>query len=959
MRLLITLSLALGICSAFARQIPADEAKEFAQDFLNAGAGMHTRGMNDATVKDLKLIGNKPINSFHAFNIGEAQGFILVSAIGDQPMVLGYSDKGDFDFRNIPPQLKGVLENVSGFKEAPTRFSTRAGGEGVLYSTAEWGQGAPYNNLCPVVEGGKAQAGCVATAMGIAMQYHNWPDYTQGGKEFNYYHQDLTFDFDNYIPNWAAMADKENPEFADEVAKLTYSAGITAPMIFGSFESEAEVWPISHKMIYNYAYSKDCQYIDKDVFEDAEWNTMLKQQLDEVGPVIYRGGYAPGHCFVIDGYNAEGFYHVNWGWDGVSNGYWALDFSDVGGMDFSKFQGMIINITPDKEHHQYSRMFMPNAEVFMNPETNVWNFTTPDIVPGERIQVKSPYLVLNKMLGYFTLGVVDDDDNILQILGYPEYWGRANDMGTYCPYPGTDPMDFYVFPGLKEGQRYQWVSLDVDCDPSEPFWENLPEETDPKDWKIILGGMIHKPYFYDKGNFSHMVDINYHIDDNVPVYMEWHNTVEKEFTSHRLWGGDAPENYLGPKGLTYKVTCTDIDGNPAESLYVCWEEPFGMSTNISVYQHHYDVYVGYEDSGNTRHDEDINPDDIEMIDGLVYKLMKDRAALIGYENLGEKAEIPAYIISDGKEMSVRNIERSALLNAPLKELNINYDQIDTIKSMAFAAMPALERVSFQNYTPYAQGGVWRESLYPSHGQFLSSNLKEVYVDDIPYLELLITASGICGTYEPVNNSFTTKVWNRDIDYYFSPTEMMNQPDNLWTLLSQAKTSISETGYDIYKSINVPGLGIPDMQQEWEDSKASYTEMWHYAIDKENGMLLLNDVADNVKILGISINGIPVQINDEGLYLVPEFNGTIFNVTVNYNINDYKDCETTYSAEYNNLINSTDLSTGIESVIDSGSDKIVNVYNLQGICILKNVTPGMINSLDPGVYVVGGKKIYVK
>lgn len=960
MRLLTTLAFTMGICSAFARQIPIEEAKEYAKDFLSSRSFVLTRGMNDATFKDLNLIEDNALSSFHAFNIGEAKGFILVSALGDKPMVLGYSDKGTFDFRNIPPQLRGILENTSDFKEASSRFSTRSDVNGVLYQTAEWGQGAPYNNLCPDIDGGKAQAGCVATAMAIAMQYHQWPDYTQGGKEWNYYHQDLIFDFDNYIPDWSSMADKNNPGFADEVAKLTYSAGITAPMIYGLAESSAEVWPISHKMIYNYSYSKDCQYIDKEVFNDEEWNAMLKKQLDEVGPVIYRGGKDPGHCFVIDGYNPEGFFHVNWGWDGASNGYWALDFSDVGGLDFSEFQGMIINITPDRQHHQYSRMFMPNAEVFMNPETNVWNFSSTDIVPGERIQVKSPYIVLNKMIGYFTLGVVDENDNIIEILGEPQYWGRTNDQGLYCPFPGTDPLDYYVFPGLKDGQRYQWVSLDVDCEPDVEFWNDLPEETDPKDWKIILGGMIHKPYFYDKGNFSHFVDINYHISENAPVYMTWHNTVEKEFTSYRLWGGDAPENYIGAKGLTYKVTCTDMDGNPVEPLYVCNVENYGFSTNISVYQHHYDVYIGYEDNGDTRHDKDLDPAQIAEQDGLVYKLTDKGAALIGYDKIGENVEVPASISVDGVQTPVRSIESIALKGAPIRDLTLNYSNLDSLKVMALACLSDIKRLSLDNYSDYLEDGLWREVSFPSFCLFLDSPIREVYCDKFPISDLFNYISGIKQTYDSNLRSPTTSVFNSNIDYYLSSDIDLNTTHWLYNSLSRLVSLKEESGEDqIVNSINIPGIGNNYDVPDFLNIDLPINQLWRYEIDKEKGLVKIGDIQPVVDIQSVRINGSDIVKNEEGLYEVPGYDGNSFEVVVNYKLNDYKDMTSTYTSDYNlSMINSS-LGAGVERIFDNNSGNILDVYNLQGIPILKNVSPEVINSLDPGIYVIGGKKIFVK
>ena len=53
-----------------------------------------------------------------------------------------------------------------------------------------------------------------------------------------------------------------------------------------------------------------------------------------------------GHAFVVDGYTAEGLVHVNWGWDGLDNGYYDISLLDpkTQGMQFANYQDMIIGI---------------------------------------------------------------------------------------------------------------------------------------------------------------------------------------------------------------------------------------------------------------------------------------------------------------------------------------------------------------------------------------------------------------------------------------------------------------------------------------------------------------------------------------------------------------------------------------------------------------------------------------
>jgi len=60
------------------------------------------------------------------------------------------------------------------------------------------------------------------------------------------------------------------------------------------------------------------------------------------------------------------------------------------------------------------------------------------------------------------------------------------------------------------------------------------------------------------------------------------------------------------------------------------------------------------------------------------------------------------------------------------------------------------------------------------------------------------------------------------------------------------------------------------------------------------------------------------------------------------------------------INEKDFeASGIEEILISEDNKDIDIYNLNGVCIKRNATEDDINSLAPGLYVVGGKKVFVK
>ena len=82
---------------------------------------------------------------------------------------------------------------------------------------------------------------------------------------------------------------------------------------------------------------------------------------------------------------------------------------------------------------------------------------------------------------------------------------------------------------------------------------------------------------------------------------------------------------------------------------------------------------------------------------------------------------------------------------------------------------------------------------------------------------------------------------------------------------------------------------------------------------------------------------------------------------NDNSNLVKDIETrsdgevwSYTYRYGNI----DV-VGIEDIMVSGQDKPFDVYNLQGICVLRNADPEALRTLPRGIYIANGRKIAVR
>lgn len=193
--------------------------------------------------------------------------------------------------------------------------------EGKWLHTAEWAQGAPYNNACPKVDGQPTMAGCGAVALAIVMKYHNWPangvgqhSYLDNGTEIGFDFANAGFDFSKMPDDMSQATDEE----IEAVGKLVYAAGIAIGTVYGTKGSTYRAGDEALSLSYFFDYAPDCQFIFKDAHTDAEFTALTVKQIDEGLPVIFGGapiGIPMGHAWVVDGYSLDkSLFYCNFGW---------------------------------------------------------------------------------------------------------------------------------------------------------------------------------------------------------------------------------------------------------------------------------------------------------------------------------------------------------------------------------------------------------------------------------------------------------------------------------------------------------------------------------------------------------------------------------------------------------------------------------------------------------------------
>lgn len=220
-----------------------------------------------------------------------------------------------------------------------------------------WGQNAPYNLQCPLAPGKNVhcKTGCVATAMAQVMKFYGYPARGQGNVRYTYEGDDglayiVETDFSKSTYDWEKMkdaytyGDNSSDEEKQAVAKIMADCGAAVRMQYGQYDSGAFDMDVAQALKVHFAYDEAVTYLSTFLNEvnDSTWYTTLYQQLSDGMPVIYGGSspYAP-HCFIIDGYDDKGNFHVVYGLGG-GDGF--VDLKKI----LYQNQSMTFNIKPRK-----------------------------------------------------------------------------------------------------------------------------------------------------------------------------------------------------------------------------------------------------------------------------------------------------------------------------------------------------------------------------------------------------------------------------------------------------------------------------------------------------------------------------------------------------------------------------------------------------------------------------------
>lgn len=202
-----------------------------------------------------------------------------------------------------------------------------------------WGQNNPYNSMCP----NGYPVGCVAVAMGQIMSVHCYPNVGNGSYSYNSGGQVISANFGETTYDWNKILAGNY----SEIAKLLFHCGVSVQTEYNSGVSTAYLSNIKSGLINYFRYSSDAVCIYRNYYSENDWFNIIYMNLVNGHPIAYRGASsdsysASGHAFVVDGYNSNGEMHINWGWNGLMDGYFDLSY-----IDYPYQQSMVCDIKPD------------------------------------------------------------------------------------------------------------------------------------------------------------------------------------------------------------------------------------------------------------------------------------------------------------------------------------------------------------------------------------------------------------------------------------------------------------------------------------------------------------------------------------------------------------------------------------------------------------------------------------
>ena len=400
-KLFLVAALAASSMSVSAGNVDATTARAAAKAFFNQRVNT-TQSFKAASSADIKLAYTQQSkvegNAYYVFNV-KGGGWVIIAGDDRANQVLAYSDQGSLDMNNLPENTQAYLNmyqkqiegmQASKFDVTPTlKAPKRANPVAPLLRSINWAQQGPFNLQCPEYNGSRSSVGCAALAMAQIVYYWQYP---QTMPALSGYMNSYYFSQVPSLPAREINYDLIRPQYAEfnEEGRLQYVEGVTdeekqevawfcrycaqaCVMNFSPDGSGSNVLKQKNAFL-TLGYSDNAKLVGIEAwpsretwnttdYTDAQWVELMTAQLEAGRPIPYSmEDIGDGHAFVVDGIDADGLFHVSWGWYGRGDGW---------------FQYGAFNVTVQGQYMEF------NTALFMTIDLYPYEGYVPPVGPVE------------------------------------------------------------------------------------------------------------------------------------------------------------------------------------------------------------------------------------------------------------------------------------------------------------------------------------------------------------------------------------------------------------------------------------------------------------------------------------------------------------------------------------------------------------------------------------------------
>lgn len=447
---------------------------------------------------------------YYIINIGQ-EGFVIVAADSRVTPILAYSTSSTFKGQQLPPNMAfllgeyqeqmdeidrqqiaesaSVLAKWEELRHPVRNHQTRDIVVGPLI-TSKWSQELYYDAQCPMDENsasGHAVAGCTAVAMGQIMRYWRHPEHGVGSNSYesNYSYLGngygdygtLSVNFENAYYDYDNMPDSltsnSTPAEVNAVATLLYHCGVSVNTAYGIYNSSATFSNVDDALWHTFNYEPP-MHAYRSVYSQSDWIEMMKRELNHLRPIFYTGaGSLSIHAFVCDGYDDEGYFHMNWGWGGNADGYFLLSNLNPDLYTFNTSQTAIIHVEAEQRVMTASEEELSFfVEGHALSEIQRFDVQTDNVDSTIHVSVSGNYGISPDSLTFVTQFTLPNTGGAVYVRYFPTTLEAHSDMGNVFLVAGGNRVTVRLvganyFPECASPLDFTAVQGDIDTDTNQ------------------------------------------------------------------------------------------------------------------------------------------------------------------------------------------------------------------------------------------------------------------------------------------------------------------------------------------------------------------------------------------------------------------------------------------------------------------------------------------------------------